>query len=266
MASAAGRSLRWRPPITESGEDAPVRRTSYQPQRRTHNPAAERRTDRRMGFRSIVPELPITATRRSDGGRRSCEEREYAAFISYHRAEAGSDARFLQGRLHELLGRPAFTDADATANEDEHGILVNGVKCSEALVLLQTASVLTSPWVLLEICVAVKNNIPLVPVLVTGRGYDYDTAREILRDLPNELERRNPGSLAQLTQQLRRLNAYERLIISVKDVQQLLSDTVPNKIFVHFNPTGTDSQVFAAVRDIHDKLQALQTRTNDGEE
>eukprot|EP00966_Prymnesium_polylepis_P206511 4784659-Prymnesium_polylepis.1 len=141
---------------------------------------------------------------------------------------------------------------------------------------------------------ALKNEVPVIPVLLTGRGYHFDEAKTILQDLPtqvtpqglrsararascravqrsswppldprvpmrhvSQLEQRAPGGLAQLTQQLRRLNAYERLKVSVPDLQATLMDTVPNRISVQFNPAGTESQVLAAVRDIYDKLCAI---------
>ena len=155
MAEVTGRKLRWRPRLgtRETHDELLIERTE-----------TRARHSRRGALAS--PEVPLAAVR---GATRHLGEKQFAAFISYCRGEAGSDARFLQGRLREMMGRPIFLDADATTHEDEHGILVNGVMRSSSLVLLQTANVLASPWVLLEIYTAVRNGIPVIPVMLVDR-------------------------------------------------------------------------------------------------
>jgi len=44
---------------------------------------------------------------------------------------------------------------------------------SECVVLLQTASVLLHPWYLVELYTALENAVPIVPVDLVGRGYDF---------------------------------------------------------------------------------------------
>ena len=64
--------------------------------------------------------------------------------------------------------------------------------------LLQTASVLLRPWVLVELFTGLRHGLPLVPVLLQGRGYDFEATRALLSDLPNELERLHPGTRAEV--------------------------------------------------------------------
>ena len=71
--------------------------------------------------------------------------RRYAFFLSYYRDEAGGTARYLQAVLQRQIRRPVFLDAtDADAIDL---ILSRGVGRSDCLLLLQTATVLTRPWV-----------------------------------------------------------------------------------------------------------------------
>ena len=79
MAELTGRKLRWSRPA-----------------------ATEKRSLLRRTTASLARALP---ERSADGGK------HYAAFISHYRAEAGSEARYLQGRLAMALGRPIFLDA-----------------------------------------------------------------------------------------------------------------------------------------------------------
>ena len=236
MAEVTGRTLRWRPPLSSVQEQLEASTSS-----------------RSSSWRKSACRGPTEGPKEASARQHDAAPL-YAAFISYHRGEAMSDARFIQGRLRELMGLPIFLDADASSQEDEYGILINGVARSATLVLLQSKNVLTSPWVLLEVFMALRNGVPVIPVLLNGRGYDFDDAKAFLADLPAQLEQRSPGGLEELQTQLRRLNAYERLRMTVQQVQSRLSDTVPNKISVHFNPAGTENQVHASIRDLHDRL------------
>ena len=61
--------------------------------------------------------------------------------------------------------------------------------------LAQTANVLASPRVLLEIYMALKNEVPVIPVLLMGRGYHFDEAKVILQDLPTQVRSDNASTL-----------------------------------------------------------------------
>ena len=64
---------------------------------------------------------------------------------------------------------------------------------TRVLLLLQTRDTLTRPFVLAEIYHALTNDIPVVPVVIAGRGYDYAVASELLgaADFPARLEKAN---------------------------------------------------------------------------
>jgi len=183
---------------------------------------------------------------------------DYAVFLSFYRAEGGSDARFLHRELERALGRRCFFDGrDAT---DLTSILVEGLARSRSLLLLQTKSVLLRPWVLCECYVALRLNLPIVTVRVRDRGYDFDEARDLLHDLSSRLEQAHPGAVAELQSLLRPLGA------DVHEVQRALSDILPNLISTELDPSGTDNQVRATIDDIVERLQQqlLRTRSDSG--
>ena len=62
-------------------------------------------------------------------------------------------------------------------------VLDDGVKNSEALLLVQTASVLHRPWTILQVYEALKQGKQLICVHVTGSGYDFNTVREFLTNV-----------------------------------------------------------------------------------
>lgn len=68
--------------------------------------------------------------------------------------------------------------------------------------VLCTKGVLTRPWCLLELYEARRHHIPVVPVVLTGRGFTIADARHFLLHLEVELEKVNPGAIAMITQYL----------------------------------------------------------------
>ena len=124
----------------------------------------------------------------------------YAAFISYYRLEAGSDARFLQGALAAAFRQPVFLDA--TDADELRAILTDGVGRSDAVVALQTKRYLQRPW-----CLAERHQRRDArarrssPSSSTADGYDFAEAKKFLSDLPAELEKANPGGVAELEAQ-----------------------------------------------------------------
>ena len=82
------------------------------------------------------------------------------------------EARFLKGALEEQLGKRVFLDSDDLR---DLGDLLDHVRDSEAVVLLQSQSVLTRPWCLLELAAAMDAGVPVVGVSLqnhagTSRG------------------------------------------------------------------------------------------------
>ena len=71
----------------------------------------------------------------------------FAGFLSHYKIEAATEARWLQQQLEEELNERCFLDSDDLVDLSK---LKNHVRESKCVVLLQTASVLTRPWCLLE--------------------------------------------------------------------------------------------------------------------
>ena len=130
-----------------------------------------------------------------------------------------------------------FLDSDDLSDLRD---LLEHVKASEVLVLLQSGEVLTRPWVLLELYTAVTNDVPIVALHVADRNYDFHSALDLLEHLDTELDRRNPG-------------AAEMLLdfgVDILDVAYRLSETLPNIISGSFNPYASRLGIQAAVMDL----------------
>ena len=95
----------------------------------------------------------------------------FRAFISHMKLEGAMEARFLQTELESHLKEHCFLDSDDLRSLHK---LCDHVKESKCIVLLQTRSVLTRPYCLLELLTAIENRVPIVGVSVTGRDAAYD--------------------------------------------------------------------------------------------
>mmetsp|Transcript_21131 Transcript_21131/g.45962 ORF Transcript_21131/g.45962 Transcript_21131/m.45962 type:complete len:749 (+) Transcript_21131:79-2325(+) len=177
------------------------------------------------------------------------EDVQYALFISYFREEAGCDARLLQLMLVRKLDRPVFLDA--TDADDIRKILSAGVCHSDALVLVQTAGVLHRPWCLLEVYTAIRNRVPVLPLLIEGGGYNFDEARAHLADLGASLDRTNAGTAAALRELLASGVVPlppDAAPATLEDMSLVLSKSIPFLISGAFNPAGSENHVAAAVQ------------------
>ena len=106
--------------------------------------------------RSATSMLARRPSQPSAGG----EARQYRAFVSHMKAEAAMEARFVQSEIETISGRCCFLDSDDLKDLSQ---LTKHVRDSEVLVLVQTKSVLTRPWVLIELVTAVRAGIYTVP-------------------------------------------------------------------------------------------------------
>ena len=80
----------------------------------------------------------------------SPSRKHYAAFISHFKNETGTEARLVQMRLQDLLpagSKEVFLDSD---HLNDLRMILEHVKSSEVLILLQSTNVLTRPWVILK--------------------------------------------------------------------------------------------------------------------
>merc|ERR1712138_326131 len=101
------------------------------------------------------------------------------------------EARFLKGALEEQLGKRGFLDSDDLR---DLGDLLDHVRDSEAVVLVQSQSVLTRPWCLLELAAAMDAGVPVVGVSLQNHAfpYEFEEARDFLTHLDATLAIANP--------------------------------------------------------------------------
>jgi len=202
----------------------------------------------------------------------------FEVFVSYYRDEAGLDARLLHTALELRLGKPCFLDASCASNllgeglDEIRGIIAHGMKRSRALVLLQTKSVLTRPFVLLEIFTALELKIPIITVNISeeghpGDGYDFEKAKAFLVDLETQLEAANPGAVECIKTYLSDRpvgpEGTPDALAPKADfprLQEVLSKFLPNVISIALSPDGTENHWRAVVQDIIDKISMVKTR------
>ena len=139
---------------------------------------------------AAAPEEPSQAPRRQGSSlqNRPVSQRGddgYAAFISHVKAEASMEARFLQTELEGLFQKRVFLDSDDLRDLRK---LQDHVRECDCFILVQSASVLTRPYCLLELCVAIDANKPIVGVSLTGAyAYDFAAAQTLLAHLDTQL-------------------------------------------------------------------------------
>jgi hypothetical protein len=128
------------------------------------------------------------------------QNRKYAFMVSHAKSDAAAEATSLHEKLVELLGlQPdeAFLDSNNLKNIKE---------CSQAaadslvLILLQTKNTLTRPWVLAEIYSANDAGTKILPVLIEGKGYDFEASKQLLKSkaFGEELDAITPGATEEL--------------------------------------------------------------------
>ena len=124
-------------------------------------------------------------------------------------------------------------------------MLLDHVKESEVIVLLQTKNVLTRPWVILELYTAITHGVPLVALKVQNSyPYDYGEALEFLTHFDENIEIANPGA----AQMLMGLGA------DPQDVAYRLSEVLPNIISTDFNPNASAGMLDAMINDLKQSM------------
>lgn len=114
-------------------------------------------------------------------------QRTYACFLSHYKLEAASDARYLKDLLQRMMGAPVFLDSEDLV--DLRDLFEKGVRCSDVLVVLCTTSIALRPWCLCEILEATRAGVPVIPVILEGKGFSSDLLKEQLENLESRLEK-----------------------------------------------------------------------------
>jgi hypothetical protein len=165
-----------------------------------------------------------------------------AAFVSHCKAEAAMEARFLQTELETALKQKVFLDSDDLRDLSQ---LMDHVRESKALILIQSAKVLERPYCLLELVAAIDASVPIVGVALQGtNAYDFATASRFLQHLDSFLDQVNPGAC-----QILRDQGVEPI-----DVAHKLSTSLPNIISVQLNTSASRNLLSATIQDIVETL------------
>jgi hypothetical protein len=158
----------------------------------------------------------------------SHKRKSFSLFLSHFKQECGTEARLVQGLLQPMLesdNNHVFLDSDEL-QDLRH--LLDHVKASRVVVLLQSKSVLTRPWVILEIYTAITHGVPIVALNVQNTyPYSYGKALGFLMHFDEEIEK-CPGA-AQLL-----LGCG----VDPQDVAWRLSSVIPNIISTDFDPNA----------------------------
>ena len=205
-------------------------------------PTREPTMRRRSRTRSMLP-LPAAPAVAKPAA--PAVEKQYAAFVSHAKADAAMEARFVQSELEKQTDLPVFLDSDDLRDLSE---LMDHVRASEVLLLLQSANVLTRPYCLLEICAAIDAGVPVVGVnLASGHrsAYDFSHATQLCKHIDTHLPKLNPGAESVLNE-----NG-----LSLIDVAHKLS-ALPQAISVPFNPSASRNILAATMHDVVEAMRA----------
>lgn len=213
------------------------------PALRWHKPIVEQRERRRSSIAGMAA-LDIT---------------RYKLFIGYDAEDptASSVAATLQMGMQQTLRGPVVReklgakgdplkrdDEDYDLSEDLSELLDQGVGVSSALLLVQTANVLSRPWTLLQVYEALSLGIPVVCVYVEGAGYDFTQAQATLNQLSLALDRALPNGYHACRALLHTRN------LSFRAMQRKLQTTIPFLVSVKYLPNATFNRTQSSFTEI----------------
>ena len=128
-------------------------------------------------------------------------KKRFAGFLSHFKHECGTEARLVQLQLKPIVqaspiaaggSTEIFLDSDDLS---DLRLLLDHVKETQVLVLLQSKGVLTRPWVIIELHTAITHDVPIVALNVRNHApYDYAAASEFLLRFDTDIELANPGA------------------------------------------------------------------------
>ena len=174
--------------------------------------------------------------RRSDGG-----GKPFAAFVSHAKADASMEARYLQTELEKRTRRRVFLDSDDLRDLSQ---LTAHVLDSDAIIIVQSANVLSRPYCLLELYTAITQGVPVVGVtLASGsaaHSYSFEESARFLTHLDSLLEQNNPGASQLLTQSG----------VDMEHCAYVLSCTLPKIISTKLEPGASQNVLQATLDDI----------------
>jgi len=155
---------------------------------------------------------------------------------------AASSARMLQSSLQEHFGETRWRIVLGCASEAGLGLEVAN---ASVIVLLQTARVLHRANVVMQLYEARTREMPLMCLLVSRGGYDFNLARSLVTNLAGSMEIDELATLRSLL-----LDRGAR----IPAVASALETSVLKIISIPFEPSGTESDLRAFLELFSDRL------------
>eukprot|EP00930_Biecheleria_cincta_P062859 TRINITY_DN4830_c0_g1_i12.p1 TRINITY_DN4830_c0_g1~~TRINITY_DN4830_c0_g1_i12.p1 ORF type:complete len:912 (-),score=133.51 TRINITY_DN4830_c0_g1_i12:216-2951(-) len=183
---------------------------------------------------------------------------DHLAFLSHFKKEAGTEAALMQEAMLEkirldpehqasALETPVFLDSESL---DDLAELKAHVLKSHNLVLLLTPGILTRPWCLVEIVIAYKSHLNLVPVEIQRPGMKFE--------YPNEDFFKKMGTGELLTEgDVRLLHSQD---ISLSELEAAVRQ-VFTKIALPFSPHKSSAMRAAEILSILQRCKAKRKTT-----
>ena len=170
----------------------------------------------------------------------------FACFLSHYKVEAATEARWLQQELEAATARRCFLDSDDLKDLSR---LRDHVRESACVLMVQTRSILTRPYCVVELVTAIDAGVPIVGVSVASGAFAYDFAemKRFMTHLDHFLGADARAALAALG-------------VDAVDAAYKLSNCVPNVISVPLNMNESRTVLSARVADIVSAMDGKTAR------
>jgi len=163
------------------------------------------------------------------------KNRESAVFVCCSRRDAILHARVLRSELSVKIGRGcAIGGGTDTATF---------IQASELFIVLLSKELPTDTNAIFEIWLALQLGLPIVTVVITGAGYDFEAAATAFGSLPVALEAKQPGSTDEMHKRFPRH-------VELASVGRVLHASLTAIIAIAWNPMGSRNHMDAVTEDI----------------
>lgn len=211
---------------------------------------------RRRSTRSPLEKPPRVSWKLGPG-------KQYAAFLSHYKMEAGMEARYLRDLLQKMLRQPCFLDSQNLMNLKD--LFGNGLQRSDVLVLFATKDVLRRPYCLLELWVAQRTGVPIVILDISGhKEISWAEAKHVLADIENALDEPAvqliESTLSSIVAEIG-TEGEEPPALSQFGTDIALALRMEDRASATFHAWGTDNEILAAASELVD-MMSLQVTPN----
>ena len=182
--------------------------------------------------------------------------KQYAAFLSHYKMEAGMEARYLRDLLQKMLKQPCFLDSQNLMNLKD--LFGNGLQRSDVLVLLATKNVLRRPYCLLELWVAQRTGVPIVILDISGqKEISWAEVKHVLGNIENALDepavRLIESTLRSIVAEIG-TEGEEPPALSQFGEDIALALRMEDRASATFHAWGTDNEILAAASELVDMM------------